>query len=363
MVRKLHLTTRCGSTMAAGMALSGLLHGRRHTPTPSIIPPRTPKATTCPWMTVALSESNQPSSKPTYSAVLRAPPPRHNSHTQLIRRRPPNILSAPIQWITSHFRRLRRGTWRWQSLAHHLDLLLPLPPTSSSNNHTPTIHHDFDPITQWLPTLYTSPSSHDDFTHSTDALSFSHGDALDDITLDNSTDNDDDNTPSPPISTNNPPHHALSIACPNIQYTPPPTTMDISKIYTQNVHGLWCRARDSNGNIINNYECDTTKLEHLIHRMRTDDIDAWLVQETWSEEDDFDTVIGGYHIFRHNSPIDSTGRNHLFRGVAIVLSPRYYLAWRAAGSPSPITTASTGEFAGRFIGLNLKFDCFDSHGR
>jgi len=68
-------------------------------------------------------------------------------------------------------------------------------------------------------------------------------------------------------------------------------------------------------------------------------------------------------MFRHNLPIDSTGRNHLFRGVAIVLSPRYYLAWRAAGSPSPITTASPGEFAGRFIGLNLKFDCFDSHGR
>ena len=97
--------------------------------------------------------------------------------------------------------------------------------------------------------------------------------------------------------------------------------------------------------------------------MRTHDIDAWLIQETWLEEDDFDTVIGGYHVFRHNSPVDSTGRNHLFRGVAIVLSPRYYLAWRAAGSPSPITTASPGEFAGRFIGLNLKFDCFDSHGR
>jgi hypothetical protein len=139
--------------------------------------------------------------------------------------------------------------------------------------------------------------------------------------------------------------------------------MDISKIYTQNVHGLWCRARDSNGNIINNCERDTTKLEHLIHRMRTDDIDAWLVQETWLEEDDLDTVIGEYHIFRHNSLIDSTGRNHLFCSVAIVLSLRYYLAWRAAGSPSPITTASTGEFAGRFIGLNLKFDCFDSHGR
>jgi hypothetical protein len=137
--------------------------------------------------------------------------------------------------------------------------------------------------------------------------------------------------------------------------------MDISKIYTQNVHGLWCRARDGNGTIIGNTERDTTKLEHLITRMRTDDIDAWL--ETWLEDDDFDTVIGGYHIFRHNSPITSSGHNHLFRGVAIILSPRYYLAWRAAGSPLPVTTAPTGEFAGRFIGLNLKFDCFDSRGR
>ncbi len=323
MVRKLHLTTRCGSTMAAGRMLSGLLHSRRHTPTPSLIPPRTPKATTCPWTTLALAESNHPSRKPTYSAVLRAPPPRRNFRIRLIHRRPPTILSTPTQWKISHFRRLRRGTWRWQSLVHHLDLLLLLPPPSSST-HTPTTHHDFNPITQWLPTLYTSPSN-DDFTHSTDAPSFSHGNALDDITLD---------TPSSPTSTNNPPHHALSMAHPNTQHTST-TAMDISKIYTQNAHGLWCRARDRDGNIINNCERDTTKLEHLIHRMRTDDIDAWLIQETWLEEDKFDTIIGGYHVFRHKSPIDSTGRNHLFRGVAIVLSPRYYLAWQAAGSPSP----------------------------
>ncbi len=174
-------------------------------------------------------------------------------------------------------------------------------------------------------TLYISPSN-DDFTHLTYAPSFSHGNALGDITLDNSTDNDDDDTPSPPTSTNNPPHHALSIARPNTQHTSP-TAMDISKIYTQNAHGLWCQARDRDGNIINNCERDTTKLEHLIHRMRTDDIDDWLIQETWLEEDDFDTVIGGYNVFRHNSPIDSTGRNHLFRGVAIVHSPRYYLVW------------------------------------
>jgi hypothetical protein len=74
-------------------------------------------------------------------------------------------------------------------------------------------------------------------------------------------------------------------------------------------------------------------------------------------------IIGGYHIFRHNLLIGNSGRDHLFQGVAIILSPRYYLAWKAAGAPSPTTTDPTGEFAGRFIGLNLKVDCFDSHGK
>jgi hypothetical protein len=94
--------------------------------------------------------------------------------------------------------------------------------------------------------------------------------------------------------------------------------------------------------------------------MRVNDIDAWLVQETWLEDNDLNTDIGGSHLFRHNSPVGTTGRDHLFRGVAIILSPRYFLAWKAAGPPSPITTGSTGEFVGQFIGLNLKFDCFDS---
>jgi hypothetical protein len=97
--------------------------------------------------------------------------------------------------------------------------------------------------------------------------------------------------------------------------------------------------------------------------MQVDDIDAWFVQETWLEDDDFNTTIGGYHLFRHNSPIGTTGCDHLFHGVAIILSPRYFLAWRTAGSPPPIMTGSTGDFAGRFIGLNLKFDCFNSLGR
>ncbi len=95
--------------------------------------------------------------------------------------------------------------------------------------------------------------------------------------------------------------------------------------------------------------------------MRVDDIDAWLVQETWLEDDDFDTDIEGYHLFRHNSLIGATGRNHLFRGVAIILSPRYFLVrGRQPDHRLQSTMKSTGGFAGRFIGLNLKFDCLNS---
>ncbi len=97
--------------------------------------------------------------------------------------------------------------------------------------------------------------------------------------------------------------------------------------------------------------------------MRVDNLDAWLVQETWLEDEDFNTYIGGYHLFRHNSPIGATGRNHLFRGVAIILSPRYFLAWKAAESPPPITTGSTGDFAGQCIWPQSEFDCFNSFGK
>ena len=340
MVCKLHLTTRCGSTMAAGTMLSGHLHGRQHTPRPLTLPPHTPKDAACPWTALALPE-----------------PPRHKRFSRPARRNPSTIPSMLFSRKISYPRCLRRGSWQWQSLAHRLALLLPSPITSPTT--TPITPHTFDPIAQWLPTLYsTAPSSstNDNPTHAADDPS------SDDIFPSTNYDNDVNDAPPLPSIPTTPPQHTLSITRHNIPSQTPPTVMDISQIYTQNAHDLWCRARDQDGNIIPNCKRDTTKFEHLIHRMCVDDIDAWLIQETWLEDDGYDTVIGGYHIFRHNSPIGSTGRDHLFRGVAIILSPRYYLAWKAAGSPSLITMASTSVFAGRFIGLNLKFDCFDSRG-
>ena len=73
--------------------------------------------------------------------------------------------------------------------------------------------------------------------------------------------------------------------------------------------------------------------------------------------------IGDYYLFRHNSPIGVTECDHLFHGVAIILSPRYFLTWKVAGSLPPITTGSTGNFASQRIGLNLRFDWFYSFGK
>jgi exonuclease III len=83
--------------------------------------------------------------------------------------------------------------------------------------------------------------------------------------------------------------------------------------------------------------------------MKTKSLDVYFVQETWLEGDVFDEVINGYHIFRHNG-----GKgNHNFRGVAIILLPRYYAGWKAAGARPPITTDATGKFAGRYISINV----------
>jgi exonuclease III len=93
--------------------------------------------------------------------------------------------------------------------------------------------------------------------------------------------------------------------------------------------------------------------------MKLKDIDVYFVQETWLEGDVFDEIINGYHVFRHNGGVG----NHNFRGVAIILSPRYHEGWKAAGARPPITTDATGEFAGRFISLNIKLESNDRAGK
>jgi hypothetical protein len=134
-------------------------------------------------------------------------------------------------------------------------------------------------------------------------------------------------------------------------------------VYSQNTQGLWRRARDSEGNVLFDQPRDTTKLEQLVDIMRRGNIGAWMIQETWEEGNEFDVEIGGYHIFRHNCSVGESGRDHLFRGVAIVLSPEYHEAWKRAGSPPPICTDAKGKFAGRFISLTVKFQSYDNNGK
>ena len=135
--------------------------------------------------------------------------------------------------------------------------------------------------------------------------------------------------------------------------------LDISSFTTQNAHGLRRRPRDNDGNIIANGPHDYTRYEHLITSMKTKNLDVYFVQETWLEDDVFDEVINGYHIFRHNGELGK----HNFRGVAIILSPRYYEGWKAAGATPPITTDATGEFSGRYISLTVKLDSCDKRGK
>jgi len=118
----------------------------------------------------------------------------------------------------------------------------------------------------------------------------------------------------------------------------------------RNVHGLWRLTTDEDGKKLSNHPRDTTKFEHLIASMKVKCLDVYFLQDTWLEYDEFDVDIRGYHVFRHNGP----NGNHLHHGVAIVLSPRYYAGWKAAGAAPPITTDTTSEFMGRFIGITIK---------
>jgi hypothetical protein len=92
--------------------------------------------------------------------------------------------------------------------------------------------------------------------------------------------------------------------------------------------------------------------------MKVKCLDVCFLQDTWLEDDKFDIDVGGYHVFCHNGP----NGNHLYHGVAIVLSPHYYAGWKAAGAAPPITTDTASGFVGCFIGITIKLESRNKRG-
>ena len=128
------------------------------------------------------------------------------------------------------------------------------------------------------------------------------------------------------------------------------------KIYSQNVHGIFESKKDKWGKPIKGKR-SYAKLEFLVNKMREDDIDTYLLQETW-DEGDWVKDIHGYTIFHHND-IQKSSRT----GVTIILSPRFSKAWKLAGGLDPLKTERGGLFKGRFIGITLKFPKTDLKGK
>ncbi len=103
-------------------------------------------------------------------------------------------------------------------------------------------------------------------------------------------------------------------------------TIEHTVIYTQNARRLWSRSRDLDGNIIVDAPPDLSKLEYIIDYMRQLEVGAWPIQETWEDGDKFNIENGGYHIFCHNADQGANDHNHLFKCVAIILSPLFHKA-------------------------------------
>ena len=72
------------------------------------------------------------------------------------------------------------------------------------------------------------------------------------------------------------------------------STVYYSELYSQNIHGLFESKKDKWFKPIRG-ERSYVKLEFIIHKMREEDIDIYLLQETW-EEMDWIEEIDGYTI-------------------------------------------------------------------
>jgi hypothetical protein len=73
MVCRIRLSTRCATSMAAGMPLRGLLHGRRDALPPVLFPPRRHPRVPCPWTSIDPTATS-PCTVISYLEAARSPP-------------------------------------------------------------------------------------------------------------------------------------------------------------------------------------------------------------------------------------------------------------------------------------------------
>jgi len=80
---------------------------------------------------------------------------------------------------------------------------------------------------------------------------------------------------------------------------------------------------------------DDAKLEGIINSIMENNVDAFLLQETWLIGNKTQ-VIRGYTVFFHGLSVALSRRGE--RGVAIILSPRFTKFYKRAGGLPPITS-------------------------
>ena len=77
------------------------------------------------------------------------------------------------------------------------------------------------------------------------------------------------------------------------------------------------------------------KMENIIETMIQNKIDVHCIQETWLSGN-WIKSIRDYHVFHHNADV-KPDVGHVQNGVAIVLSPLFFNAWKRAGSLPVLT--------------------------
>ena len=117
-------------------------------------------------------------------------------------------------------------------------------------------------------------------------------------------------------------------------------------VVTQNIRGVQGFIEP------NGQSRDLGKLETLTRVLLDENIDVFLVQETWLTGD-WIKSINGVTVIHHGPPAPTSRRGS--GGVAILLGPKAKKAWQAAGRPDPHRPGPLGDSNTRFAGVTLLF--------